>query len=316
MDSVMGWLVSAAAFAAVVLLIQGLWLALRNRVGAGRRISLRFAATAGPSAAATPLGASEGPMSQAFDKRFPWLASAVARSRAPFTALQLAAAAAAGAASLVAVLLILRIPWPVAVIVALGLGTAVPVLLVTYMAGRRQAAFLNQLPQAVDLVARALQAGHPVTSAMTVVAKQMQDPIGPEFGLVIEEMTYGLDRDAALHGLVARFPVAELRMFVASLEVTRETGGNLAEVFLKLAESIRAKAHLRRKVHAITAEGRMSFWVVSALPIVVGSALMLLRPTFYTEVMADPLFWPLMAISPVMLAIGATLLWRMVNLKI
>lgn len=316
MDNWLLWLVCAAAFAGVVLAVQGLWLMVRGQVGVGRLINQRLAKARPPVAGRGAAGPEPEPLARAFDARFPRLAAAVVRAHAPFSALQLVAGAALAATALFVSLTLLRVPWPGALLGCVALGAGVPMLVVSYLASRRQARFLEQLPQAVDLVARALQAGHPVTSAMSVVAKQMDDPIGTEFGLVIQEMTYGLDRDAALQSLVARFPLAELRMFVASLEVTRESGGNLAEVFLKLAESIRAKAHLRRKVWAITAEGRMSFWVVSALPIVVGTALMVLRPGFYTDVMADPLFWPLMAISPVMLTIGATILWRMVNLKI
>ena len=134
--------------------------------------------------------------------------------------------------------------------------------------------------------------------------------------MVVEEMTYGLDRDEALNNLVQRFPLPELRMFVACLEVTRETGGNLAEVFLKLGEAIRAKDQLRRKVHAISAEGRLTFWVVSALPFIVGGAILLLRPQFFAEVVKDMLFWPMMSYAPVSLVIGSTMIWRMVNFKI
>jgi tight adherence protein B len=133
---------------------------------------------------------------------------------------------------------------------------------------------------------------------------------------VIEEMTYGLSRDAALQNMLQRFPVAELRMFVACLEVTRESGGNLAEVFLKLAEAIRAKQQFRQKVTALSAEGRMSFWVVSGLPFVVGAALMLLRPRYFLDVAGDPLFWPMISGGPVLLLIGATIIWRMVNVKL
>jgi tight adherence protein B len=190
------------------------------------------------------------------------------------------------------------------------------VLTIKIMVGHRRKRFLDLLPQAVDLIARSLQAGHPVTTAIAVVGQRMPAPLGPEFRLVVEEMTYGLDREHALANLLTRFPLPELRMFVACLEVTRETGGNLAEVFLKLAEAIRAKDALRRKVYAISAEGRMTFWVVSGLPFAVGGAIMLLRPVFFRDVASDPLFWPMMSFAPVSLAVGSAMVWRMVNFKI
>lgn len=207
-------------------------------------------------------------------------------------------------------------PRLLAAFAATALATGTPYLVVSGMTSRRRKRFLDQLPQAVDLMARSLQAGHPVAAAMSVVGQRMPDPMGPEFQVVIDEMTYGLDRDQALDNLVQRFPVAELRMFTASLEVTRESGGNLAEVFLKLAEAIRAKEQLRKKIIAISAEGRITFWVVTALPFVVGAALMLLRPGFFLDVAEDPLFWPMLSFAPVTLTIGAIIIWRMVNIRI
>jgi tight adherence protein B len=184
------------------------------------------------------------------------------------------------------------------------------------MAARRRRQFLEQMPQAVDLIARSLQAGHPVTTAIAVVAKQMPEPIGPEFAKTIAEMRHGLNRDHALRNLLKRFPIAELQMFAASLEVTRETGGNLAEVFLNLADTIRSKAQLRKRVMAISAEGRLTFWVVSALPILVAAAITLLNPTYYKSISSDPLFWPLMSAPPILWGLGTLMLWRMINFRI
>jgi tight adherence protein B len=105
-------------------------------------------------------------------------------------------------------------------------------------------------------------------------------------------------------------------MFAASLEVTRETGGNVAEVLLKLGDTMRAEAQLRRKVEAISAEGKMSFWVISALPVMVVGALLLLNPAFYTQVMGDPLFWPMMSGPPILLVTGAVIIWRMIHIRV
>ena len=142
------------------------------------------------------------------------------------------------------------------------------------------------------------------------------DPIGTEFGIAIDEMAVGLDRDEALGNMVQRFPLPELHLFVAAIQITRETGGNLAEVFLKLADVIRAKATLRKKVSALTAEGRMSCIILAALPVALFAILNLLRPEFYGEVAKDPLFAPMMTAPPILLVIGVAMIWRMVNFKI
>ena len=195
-------------------------------------------------------------------------------------------------------------------------GLFVPVMMVKITLDRRRKRFLAQMPQTVDLIARSLQAGHPVTTAISVASQQMPDPIGPELAMVVAEMKLGLDRDQAFRHLLKRFPLPEMRLFVASLEVTRETGGNVAEVLLKLSDTMRAKAQLRKKVRAISAEGRLTLIVVSVLPAVVALGISLAKPGYYTEVAGNPLFWRLMAIPPVLVLLGTFIIWRMINFKV
>jgi tight adherence protein B len=318
MSTLFEYLLYVTAFIAVVLAVEGIGRLVRSAVGEeraiGKRLAKARAAASVTAQAATELRAD--PISQALKARLPWLERALIRADAPFSALQLLLSATVLFIVVFAALSFALAPRLIALAAATTVAVGAPVVVVSTLTSHRRKRFLDQLPQAVDLIARSLQAGHPVTSAMAVVGQRMPAPLGPEFRLVIEEMTYGLDRDAAMENLVRRFPVPELRMFVASLEVTRESGGNLAEVFLKLAASIRAKDHLRRKVHAISSEGRMTFWVVSGLPLVMGSAIMLIRPAFFLDVYKDPLFWPMISFAPISLAIGATMIWRMVNFKI
>lgn len=317
MTTFLDYLIYAGAFIAAVLAVEGLWLLARSSFGEGRMMKVRLARARRSDGEGADKGKERPSALDALvERRLPRLVKLVARAHAPISATWLLLISAA---VFLAVFLLLRAIGAPALL-ALGAGFLIggcgPLAFVSGMADRRRRKFLDQLPQAVDLMARSLQAGHPVTNAMVVVSRQMPDPIGPEFALVIEEMTYGLDREEALDNLVRRFELTELRMFVASLEVTRETGGNLAEVFLKLAEAIRAKAQLRQKVHAISAEGRLSFWVVSALPVLVAGALMVLRPEFYLEVAPDPLFWPMISLAPILLLTGAAIIWRMVNVRI
>ena len=318
MDLVFEYLLCATGFIAVLLAVEGLWRFVRGAIGEEREIKRRLTkardGSAEPAAAAAK--APPGPLTRLVSQHLPWLERALTHAHAPVSALQVLAAALILFALVLSCLIMIGAPDPIAFAVALVIGFGVPYSIIKGLVARRRRRFLTQLPQAVDVIARSLQAGHPVTSAMAVVGERMPAPLGPEFRLVVEEMTYGLDRDQALQNLVRRFPLPELRMFTASIEITRETGGNLAEVFLKLATAIRSKAQLRLKVHAISSEGRLSFWVVSALPIVVGGALLLLRPGFFTDVAKDRLFWPMMSFAPISLAIGSAMIWKMVNIRI
>jgi tight adherence protein B len=315
MEVVFEYLLYATAFIAVLLAVEGVWRFIRSAMGEERAVKRRLASARRSASSAGETKAAPGRLARLVAERMPWLERALASAHAPVNGLQLLAGALILFALVLTGLTLIGAPGPIAFAAALALGAGVPYLIVTGLASARRR-FLDQLPQAVDVIARSLQAGHPVTSAMTVVGERMPAPLGPEFQLVVEEMTYGLDRDQALRNLVRRFPMPELRMFTASMEITRETGGNLAEVFLKLGEAIRAKDRLRKKVHAISAEGRLSFWVVSALPVVVGGLLILLRPMFYLDVAKDALFWPMMSYAPVSLAIGSAIIWKMVNIRI
>ncbi|HEY8571549.1 type II secretion system F family protein [Phenylobacterium sp.] len=257
-----------------------------------------------------------GKLEQLVDRWLPKLRQRLEAARAPLTPSQVVLGSLGLFGTMFLTLTMVAVPLMLAFALAVWGGIASPILLISFLANRRRKMFVQQLPQAVDLIARSLQAGHPVTTAMGVAANQMGDPIGPEFSIVISEMNAGLDRDAALQNLLLRFPIAELRMFTASLEVTRETGGNVAEVLLSLSDSMRAKAQLRKKVAAISAEGRLSFWVVSALPLVVAGILSLISPNYYGEVKSDPLFWQMMMIPPVLWLAGALMMWRMINFRI
>jgi tight adherence protein B len=287
----------------------GAWLVLAPDRGFARRLQRAARAEKDQDKEQSDLG-------KLLDRRAPWLRRKLLAAGAPFAPEHVALGAAGLTGGFLLLGAIAGLPMLLVLALAIWGGLAGPYLLIGWMGARRRKLFLAQMPQAVDLIARSLQAGHPVTTAMSVAARQMPDPVGPEFTKVIAEMRHGLDRDAAMRNLLLRFPLAELRMFVASMEVTRETGGNLSEVLLKLSETIRSKAQLRKRVLAISAEGRLTFWVVSVLPIATAGAITLLSPNYYRAVASDPLFLPLMSGPPVLWLIGTVVLWRMVNFRI
>lgn len=313
-------IVLGVAVLATVTGIVGAWMVARG-MAEGRTLTRRMARTAEAApeetlAEAPAVEDNRHPFAKLLDAQAPWLRRWLASAGSPFSPVQAAIAGLALTGVLFLLFLLLRLPLIIALPAAAWSGLGGPLLLISALAKRRRALFLSQMPQTIDLIARSLQAGHPVSTAMAVAAKQMPDPIGPEFGKVLGEINYGGERDAALRAMLQRFPLPQLQMFAASLEVTRETGGNVAEVLLKLGDTMRAEDQLRRKVEAISAEGKMSFWVISALPILVVGALLLLNPGFYTQVMGDPLFWPMMSVPPVLLVTGAVIIWRMIHIRV
>lgn len=314
------YVVYAAIFVAVVLIIEGLWLFLRSMSPQAREVNRRLALInqRGDTKAALSFLKERrgGPVSQFIAVNAPWLAQMLWMSRIGVTPARLLVIAAGLSLGAMMLFGFIGAPPVMALVFGLAIGFGGPLSVVAILAGNRRKAFLEQFPSAVDLVARSLQAGHPVPVALGVVAEQAPDPIGTEFGIAIDEMAFGLDRDEALSNMVQRFPLPELHLFVAAIQITRESGGNLAEVFLKLADVIRAKATLRKKVMALTAEGRMSCIILAVLPIALFLLLGIARPQFYGDVMSDPLFVPMMTVPPILLVIGVTMIWRMVNFKI
>lgn len=320
MSGAFAYIVYAGVFVAIVLLVEGLWLFGRSLSPTSREINRRLALIAekkDPRAALSLVKERQGgPLSQAITARAPWLEQMLWISRVKIPPSTLLGCIAALSFLLIFLASLTGAPPALSFVFGAGAGIGLPLGLIALTASRRRKAFLDQFPSAVDLVARSLQAGHPVPVALGIVAEQSPDPIGTEFGIAVDEMAFGLDRDEALSNMVKRFPLPELHLFVAAIQITRETGGNLAEVFLKLADVIRAKATLRKKVLALTAEGRMSCIILALLPLALFAILNLLQPKFYNEVSSDPLFAPMMTIPPILLVIGVFSIWRMVNFRI
>lgn len=210
----------------------------------------------------------------------------------------------------------LFMPLAVAVVGASAFAFLLPIGVLMRKRRKRLRRFGEQLPEALDLIVRSLLAGHPVATAMGLVAKEMRDPAGTEFGILVDEMTYGIDMDEALRNMSARVPHPDLRLLIVTMQIQHYTGGNLAEVLSNLSKVIRDRLYMLKKVRAVSAEGRMSALVVGLLPFALISFIMLVRPEFFTAVSADPLFAPMIAGGFVLLVIGEIWIWRMVNFRI
>ena len=200
-------------------------------------------------------------------------------------------------------------------VAALG-GIGLPYLVIARMKGKRHKKFLQQLPGALDIMVRSLRAGHPVSSAMALVTQEMPDPIGSELGLAVDEMTYGLDLREALENMSKRVDVEEFRYVVVAIGIQYETGGNLAELLNTLSSGIRGRSQLRQKVKALSSEGRMSAWVLCVLPVAVGTFLLVFNPSYYTDVMHDPLFLPGIGGVFGMMVLGILTMIKLVNFRV
>ncbi len=176
------------------------------------------------------------------------------------------------------------------VILAVAVAVGLPLTFLSHVAERRRKRMEQQFPIALDIFVRALRSGHPIAAAIDLLTLEMEDPIGSEFGLVADEVSYGAELTDAIEAMAERWDLEDIRMFVVSLSVQLETGGNLAEVLENLSEVIRARASLYMKVRALSSEGRMTGWILTVLPIFTMVSMFLVNPGFYLDVAGDPIF--------------------------
>lgn len=199
---------------------------------------------------------------------------------------------------------------------AMAAGFGLPFMLVLRLADRRRRRMVQQFPIALDVFIRGLRAGHPIGSALELLTEEMADPIGSEFGIAVDEMTYGADLKDALQNMADRCGVDDMQMFVVSLSVQGETGGNLAEILENLSRVIRERASMLLKVRALSSEGRMTAVLLSALPVLAFTALFLINPEFYLDVSDDPAFIPGFVGLLLLYAVGFFWIRRLVDLKV
>lgn len=199
---------------------------------------------------------------------------------------------------------------------AFAIGFGIPMMVLSRIADRRRKKMQEQFPVALDIFVRGLRAGHPVSAALQLLTDEMTDPIGSEFGLVVDEVTYGADLRDALQNLADRWGLEDIHMFVVSLSIQAETGGNLAEILENLAQVIRERASMMMKVRALSSEGRMTAMILTGLPIFAFTGLFLLNPGFYLDVAQERAFVIGYGVLITLYAIGFYTIRRMIDLKV
>jgi tight adherence protein B len=180
---------------------------------------------------------------------------------------------------------------------------------------RRIAAFGEQFPDALDVMVRGLRAGHPFRVAMGLVAREMPDPMGSEFGVVTDEVMFGLEQFGAIDNLTKRVGHPDLLFFATAINVQQQTGGNLAEILTRLSRLLRGRTKLRLKIRALSAEGRMSAIALSLAPFVLFGIISLISPDYFGSIRNHPIVPVATGFGLFLLLIGNIIMYRMVNFK-
>lgn len=207
------------------------------------------------------------------------------------------------------------LPVPVAVVMALLTGV-LPFLRLAVKRAKRVAAVEEALPDAIDMIKRSVRAGHPFISAIKLVGDDMEGPIGQEFAATAADFAYGSDPRAALLGLVARVPSAPLMGFVTAVLIQRETGGNLAEILENITQVIRGRQRFQRKIRTLSAEGRVSAWVLTLVPIVLAAVLHLTSPGYLPILVQHPSGMTMLAACAGLMVVGVYWMRKIIRIEV
>lgn len=315
---------AAFVFAVAAGLAGVLWVAaaperpearIRARIGALRRTGATAAAGSVPLLKDEPLGATAWPQR--------WLAGSPLLAHLDDLLQRSELRVAAGTVIVVSAALAVVVPsflWTAGVPPALAVLAAASALLpyayVRRQVTRRRRRFLEQMPDGLDTISQGLQAGLGLGHAQVFLAEEAPEPMKSEFSIFLQEMNLGLPLRDAVVNLERRMPLHEVRLFSTALLVQREVGGSLSEVLVRLGEVIRDRFRVEQEIRSLTAQNRMTAWVVCSLPIVLGGAMFLLNPKFMNEVTGHPVGVTMLTVAGVSWLIGAFAFWRMLKIHV
>jgi tight adherence protein B len=180
---------------------------------------------------------------------------------------------------------------------------------------RRIARFAELLPGSIDVIVRGLRVGYPLPAALDLVAREMPDPIGTEFGMTSDEISFGQDLRSAIESLYRRVGQDDLLFLIMAINVQNQTGGNLAEILTSLSRLLRNRAKVHLKVRALSADGRMSAVVLSLIPFILFGIICLISPSYFGDVRNHPMVMPALIYIVISLVLGNIVMYRMVNFK-
>lgn len=205
------------------------------------------------------------------------------------------------------------------VLVGVGVGgtlAMMPMLYILFKRSKRFSKFEQGLPEALDLMVSALRVGHSFNSALGLVTRECADPVGPEFRIAFDEQNFGLDLRTALEHLLDRVPLQDLRMAITAILIQRESGGNLAEVLDKTSYVIRQRFRLKKQVKVHTAQGRMTGWILTVLPIGLGIGLYIVNPDTMSLLWKRDIGIKLMIGAGISLVIGTAIIQKIVRMEV
>jgi tight adherence protein B len=209
--------------------------------------------------------------------------------------------------------------WPVPIVFKSAFALAL--LCVPWLQARRKRRLRlikieEQLPEAADFIARALRAGHSFTNVLQIVGNELPEPLSGEFRLAREEINYGVPMNEALHNMAERIPLTDLRYLIIAVVIQRESGGNLAEILGNISQIIRGRLKLAAQVRVLSAEGRMSAWILGCLPFVVLVLMILINPKYIGLMWTDPIGIDVLWVACAMIMFGVFWLRQVIRIRI
>jgi tight adherence protein B len=212
-------------------------------------------------------------------------------------------------------LMVLHLPLLTLILASAG-GGALPVLYVARRRSLRMRKMEQQMPDALDLMTRALRAGHAFSSALQMASEELDEPIASELRMTHDEVNYGVSMQQALTNLAERVPSMDVRYFVVAVLIQRESGGNLTEILTNLSRLIRDRLKLLGRVRVLSSEGRLSAWMLVVLPFLLGGLLALMNPEFMRPLWTDPMGISMIKVLLSMMFIGVLILRRIIRIRV
>jgi len=205
---------------------------------------------------------------------------------------------------------------PFVAVGAVVIGAAAPYLKIFRDRATRFAQIEEQLPDAIDIMRRALMAGHPFNASLKLVSEDMSEPIAREFELTFSDINFGSDVRRAMLGLLSRVPSVTVMAFVTAVLVQKETGGNLAEILSQIANVVRGRFRFQRRVRTLSAEGRMSAWVLALVPLILFGAMAIMNPDYLPILFEEPIGQKLVVFAFVWASIGLYWIRRIIRIDV
>lgn len=313
-------------FAAVVLCIEGAYLWWNNYHGpAAKRIEARLRSlSAGGQVSAQTLSILKGrmlsntPLLQRWLLMLPRVSGLdrwLEQSGSTWSVAQLLGYCGLVALCTLALVPLLPVPLGLVVLGALLVGS-LPVWHVIALRHKRLKQLETQLPDAVDMISRALRAGHSFSGALGMVGQEVKDPMGREFRTTFEEINYGVALDEAMTNMAMRVPINDLRYFVIAVLIQRESGGNLAEILDTIGNLVRERLKLFDKIKVLSAEGRLSAWILGLLPFATAALILVVNPDFMTVLWQDPMGIKMVGMALGGMTLGVFWMRRIIRIRV